>query len=169
VWIWLWVYLQHILNLIDHHSHHLHRIHHNSAPAMGAYQQSVLQLFSSVQQPAGIICLGSLWGFSWVGHKDVMEDLRQKMSAKWPDCFEAVLDTFEVHLELPALVLRTVEGGTFSIHWNCPVGEHILATMAHYLEIVLLHLILVVNLVSCWVGHCGRTGECLEMVAAKEG
>ena len=44
-----------------------------------------------------------------------------------------------------------------------------LATMAQNSDILGLHQSLVLSLVSCWMGPGGRTGECLETVAAKAG
>jgi hypothetical protein len=41
--------------------------------------------------------------------------------------------------------------------------------MAHYSDILGLLKCEVVSMVSCCMGHGGRTGECLGIVAAREG
>jgi hypothetical protein len=44
-----------------------------------------------------------------------------------------------------------------------------LARMAHNLDILGSHHSYLLSLVSCWMEPGGRTGECLELVAAKAG
>ena len=74
-----------------------------------------------------------------------------------------------MRLEMTAPVRGIAEGGTFEVHHNLLGGNHMLATMAHNSDILGLHQCFVVSLVSCGMGHGGRTGERLEMVAAKAG
>jgi len=54
-----------------------------------------------------------------------------------------------VDLEMGALVLESAEGGTFETCHNHLGGGHIVATVAHNLEILRLHWWLVANCVSC--------------------
>jgi len=74
-----------------------------------------------------------------------------------------------VRLEMTASVLRIAEGGTFEVHHNLLGRNHIVATMARNSDMLGLLLSLVVSLVSCSMGHGGRTGDRLEMVPAKAG
>jgi len=74
-----------------------------------------------------------------------------------------------VRLEMTAHVLRIAEGGTFEVHHILLGGNQMLATMAHNSDILGSHQSLVVSLVSCSMEPGGRTGERLEMVAAKAG
>ena len=60
-------------------------------------------------------------------------------------------------------------GGTFEVYHNLLGESRILATMAHKSDILGLHLCLVAGLASCSMRQGGRTGEHLEMLAAKEG
>jgi len=92
------------------------------------------------------------------------------MLADWLDCFPAVLEALSVHLEMTALVLVTAAGATFETRHNHLGGGHILATVAHNLEIGGLRWCLVVNCcVSCWMEIGDKTVECLEMAPVKEG
>jgi len=91
------------------------------------------------------------------------------MSAEWLDCFQVVLESLQVHLQMTAQVQWTAEGGLFEVHHNRLGGNHMLATMAHISDILGLHQRLDVCLVSCWMGQGGWTGEHLEMVAAMAG
>jgi len=52
------------------------------------------------------------------------------------DDFPAVLEALSVHLEMTAYVLGTAEGGTFETHHNHLGAGHILATVAHNLDII---------------------------------
>jgi len=52
------------------------------------------------------------------------------------DDFSAVLEALSVHLEITALVLGTAEGGTFETRHNHVGAGHILAKVAHNLDIV---------------------------------
>jgi len=61
------------------------------------------------------------------------------------DCFLAVLEALSEHLEMTFLVLESAEGGTFETHYNHLGGHHILATVAHNLEILGGHWWLVGN------------------------
>jgi len=65
------------------------------------------------------------------------------------DCFPAVLEALSVHLEMKVLVLGTAAGVTFETPHNRLGGGHILATVAHNLDIVGLRWWLVGNCVSC--------------------
>jgi len=91
----------------------------------------------------------------------------QKMLAESLDCFQAVLEALKVLLGMMAHVLSIAEGGTFEIHHILFGGNHMLTTMAHNPYIVLLCQSLVVSSVSCKMGPSSRTGEHLEIVAAK--
>ena len=53
-----------------------------------------------------------------------------------------------MHLERKAIVLKSVEGGTFETDHNHLGGGHILATMAHNLDIVGMRRSLVAICVS---------------------
>jgi hypothetical protein len=55
------------------------------------------------------------------------------------------------------------------VHHNLLGGNCILATVAHNSHILGLHQSLVVNLVSCCMGHGGRTGEDREIEATNVG
>jgi len=136
---------------------------------MGANEQSWQHLSSAVLQPAEIISLGGEWGLYQVCREVVLEQWKQKRSAEWLDWFEAVLQALEVRLEIMAHVLWIAEGGTFEVHHIVLGGNRILATVAHNSDFLGLHQSLVVHLVSCWMEPGGRTGERLEMVAAKAG
>jgi len=52
------------------------------------------------------------------------------------DDFPAVLEALSMHLEMTALVLGTVEGGTFETCHNHLGAGHILPTVALNLDIV---------------------------------
>jgi len=92
------------------------------------------------------------------------------MLADWLDGLQPVLEALEVSLEMTAPAWWIAEGGTFEVHHSQLGGSRILAMMAHNSDILGLHLqSLVASLVSCWVGQGGKTGEHLEMVAAKVG
>jgi len=56
-----------------------------------------------------------------------------------------VLDSILGHLEMTALVVGTDEGGTFETRHNHLGGGHIIATVAHNVEIFGLHWWLVPN------------------------
>jgi hypothetical protein len=58
------------------------------------------------------------------------------MLADWLSCFLAVLEALSVHLETMALLLGTATGETFETRHNRLGGGHILATVAHNLDIV---------------------------------
>ena len=74
-----------------------------------------------------------------------LEDVGQLL-----DCFPAVLEALSVHPEMKALVLGTAAGERFETCHNRLGGGHILATVAHNLDIVGLQWWLVVNCcVSC--------------------
>jgi len=81
--------------------------------------------------------------------------------------FEAVLETLEMYLDVTAHALWIAKGGTLHVHHDVLGGNHMLPTMALNSDRVWLPQCLVVSLVSCSMGHGVRTGECLEMVAAK--
>jgi len=92
------------------------------------------------------------------------------MLADWPECFPLVLEALQVRLEIMAPVLWIAERGPFEVHHNHLGWSRILATMAHSSDILgLHHQSLVASIVSCWMGQGVRTGERLEMVAAKTG
>jgi len=67
------------------------------------------------------------------------------------------------------LVLKTAEGGTFESRHNCLGGGHILATVAHNLDMLGLRWWLVANCVACWMETSDKTAERLEMAAVKVG
>jgi len=52
------------------------------------------------------------------------------------DDFPVVLGALSVHVEMTALVLGTAEGGIFETRHNDLHSGHILATVAHNLEII---------------------------------
>jgi len=83
--------------------------------------------------------------------------------------FWGVLQGLEVRLKMAAHVLCIAEGGSFEVHRNFLRANHMLSTTAHNSDILGLHQCLVVRFVSCWMGHCCRTRERLEMVAARAG
>jgi len=86
----------------------------------------------------GIFSSGGLWGVSQVRRNEVeVEESSWKMLAEGLDDFPAVLEALSVHLEMPALVLGTAEGGTFETRHNHLGAGHILATVAHNLEDIL--------------------------------
>jgi hypothetical protein len=91
------------------------------------------------------------------------------MSVEWLDCFEAVLEALKLHLEMMVHVLWIAEERTFEVHHNLLGGNHMLDTMPNNSNILWLHQYLVVSLVSYWMGHGGRTGERVEMLAARVG
>jgi hypothetical protein len=64
-------------------------------------------------------------------------------------CFEGVLEALEMHLEIMAQDLELAEEGTFEVHHNLLGGNHMLAIMAHNLDIHAVHLCLVVSVVPC--------------------
>ena len=78
-----------------------------------------------------------------------MEEKSWKILANWLDCFPAVLDALLVHLEMTALALASTDGGTFETHHHHLGGGHILAPMAHHLEILGMCWWLFENCVSC--------------------
>jgi len=78
-----------------------------------------------------------------------VEEISWKMLADGVDDFLAVLEALSVHLEMMDLVLCTAEGGTFETRHNHLGAGHILATVAHNLDIVGLHCWEVANCVSC--------------------
>ena len=57
------------------------------------------------------------------------------MLADWLDDFPAVLEALSVHPEMTALVLGTAEGGPFETRHNHLGAGHILAMVAHKLDI----------------------------------
>jgi len=63
--------------------------------------------------------------------------------------FPAVLKALSVHLEMTGLALGTAAGEPFETRHNSLGGGHILATVAHNLDIVGLCWWLVGNCVSC--------------------
>jgi len=74
-----------------------------------------------------------------------------------------------VHLEMTALVLGTVQGGTFETHHNHLEGGLILATVAHNFDILALHWWLVANYsVSCGMEKGEKSEECNNMGAVNE-
>jgi hypothetical protein len=90
--------------------------------------------------------------------------------ADWLDCVPVVLEALLVHLELTALVLGTAAGETFETCHNRLGGGHMLATVAHNLDIIGLYWRLVANCcVSCSMENGDKNAERLEMAAAKEG
>jgi hypothetical protein len=69
---------------------------------------------------------------------------------------------------MTALLLGTAAGESFETRHNHLGGGHILATVAHNLDIVGLSWWLVVNCcVSCSMENGNNTAECLEMAAVK--
>ena len=74
-----------------------------------------------------------------------------------------------MYLEMMALVLGTAAGETFETRHNHLGGGHILATVAHNLDIIGLRWWLVANCsVSCCMEDGNKTAEHLEKAAVKE-
>jgi len=74
-----------------------------------------------------------------VRQKEVeVEESGWKMLADSLDDFPAVLEALSVHLAMMALVLGTAEGGTFENRHNHLGAGHILATVAHNMDILRL-------------------------------
>jgi hypothetical protein len=68
-----------------------------------------------------------------------VEESSWKMLADWLDDYPAVLEALSLHLKMMALVLGPVEGGTFeTCHYHLGAG-HILATVAHNMDMCGLH------------------------------
>jgi len=104
---------------------------------MVASPRSLRHLFSVVPLAAGIFSSEATWGVSQVWRNEVeVEKSSWKMLADSVDDFVAVLEAFSVHLEITALILETAEGGTFESCHNHLGAGHILATVAHNLDIV---------------------------------
>jgi len=164
---WLGLCIWHFPSLTNCHCGYLYCIYYITVPTMGANRKSQQHLFCAVLLPAGMFSVGVLGEVSSVSQKDVPVELTLKMTAEWLDWFHLVLDALKVNLEITAHVLRTVEGGTFEVHDNSPVRNHMLATMAHYCAILAVQCSLTVNFVSCSQRKCGTTGAHLQMVAAK--
>ena len=81
-----------------------------------------------------------------------------------------VLAAILVHLVMMVLVLGTPEAGTFETSHNHIGGDHILATVAHNMEILGLCGWLVVNCcVLCYMENFNQTVEHLQMTAVKVG
>ena len=75
-----------------------------------------------------------------------------------------------MHLEMTALVLGTAAGETFETRHNRLGGGHILATVAHKLDVFGLCWWLVANcVVSYQMENGDETAERLELAAVKEG
>ena len=75
-----------------------------------------------------------------------------------------------MHLVMTAIVLGTAPGETFETRHNRICGVHILATVAHNLDIIGLHWWLVADCcVSCGMENGDKTAERLERAAEKEG
>jgi len=104
---------------------------------MGARPQSLRHQFSAVPLGAGIFSSGGLWRFSQVRQNEVeVEESSWMMLADCVDDFPVVLEALSVHMEMTSLVLETVDGGSFGTRHNHLGSGHILATVAHNLEIV---------------------------------
>ena len=74
-----------------------------------------------------------------------------------------------MHLQMTALVLDSAEGGSFENRHNHLDGRHILATVAHNVDILALRRRFVAKCVSCQMESADRTAERLEMTAVKVG
>jgi len=61
------------------------------------------------------------------------------------DCSAAVLGAYFIHIEITPHSLSTVLGWSVETNHSCLGGDHILATVAHMLEILALHLCMVAN------------------------
>jgi len=136
---------------------------------MGASPQSLRHLSYTVPQLPQIVTFEGDWGVFQVHRNVVRMELWRRRLGEWLDCFEAVLEALEVQLEMTAPVVWISEWGTLEVHHNLLVGNRILPMMAHNLDILCFPLSLVLCFVSRWIGQVGRTGECLEMMAAKPG
>ena len=134
---------------------------------MGANWQSLRHLSCTVPQPAEIVSLRAKWCISQVRREVALVQHTRNMAAECMDWFMAVLEAHQLHLEMMAHLQWIAEGGTFEVNHNLLGENYKLATMAHNSDIVGLHQSLSVTLVSCWIGHGGRTVEHLQMVAAK--
>jgi len=92
------------------------------------------------------------------------------MLADGLDCFLADLEALLGHFEMTALVLDTATGETFETHHNRLGAGHILATVAHHLDIYCLPWWLVANCcMSCSMENGDKTEKRLEMAAVKAG
>jgi len=137
---------------------------------MGANPQSLPHLSCAVPLPAEIISFGGQWEVSEVRRDFVRRESRRTLLADWLDWLLPVLEADEVRLDMTAPVQWIAEGGTFEVHHNHLGGSRMVAMMAHNSDIIgLHHQSLVASLVSCGMGEGGKTGECLDMVAAKAG
>jgi len=90
------------------------------------------------------------------------------MMANWLECFPVVLEALSEHPEITAIVQAIVGGWTFETRHKHLGGGHILAPVAHNLEILGLLWWLVENKVSCWIENGDKTVECLEIAAVQE-
>jgi len=137
---------------------------------MEAILQSLQHVFSAMPLATGNFSLCSLWRVSYVHRKEVqVEEWSWMMLADWLDCFLEVVEAMLVRLEMMALVLESADGVTFETHHNHLGGGHILATVAHNLEILGLGWWLVGNIVSCWIANCDKTTRHPEMATVDAG
>ena len=91
------------------------------------------------------------------------------MLGDWLNGVPVVLEVLPVYLKMTALVLESAWGGTFETHHNHLRGGHIIATVAHSLDIFGSRCWLVANCVLCWMESAVETAEPLEMAAVKVG
>jgi len=71
--------------------------------------------------------------------------------------------------EMTAFVLEFAVGGSFETQQNPLYGGHILAMVAHNLNILALHWWLIANCVSCWMESAEKTVERLDTMVVKAG
>jgi len=90
------------------------------------------------------------------------------MYPTWQISFQGVLRVLEMHQEMLALVLCTVERGRFEVHYHHLGGWHILATVAHISNILGSHWCLPAILVLCSIENSWRTVEYLGIIDEKE-
>lgn len=94
---------------------------------------------------------GRLMGVSQVRQRVIqMEKWSRMIFADWQDCILDVLKALSVLLGKMASGLRTAESESIETCHYCFGGDHIIAIVAYYLQIIGLHWLLVENsCVSC--------------------
>jgi len=101
--------------------------------------QSLQWLFAAVLQMTTVCSFGGSWGNAHAYRKDVqVKEYGSKLLSDLLDCDLAILEALSVYLNITASVLATAAGVTCETHHNHLRGGHILAMVAHNLEIVSL-------------------------------
>jgi len=79
------------------------------------------------------------------------------------------LDVVPMYVEMMAIVHRICGGGTFETEQNHLRGGHILAMVAHHLDILAMHWWLIPNCMSCGMESADKPAEHLDTFAVKVG